>query len=267
MGNGRRLPPAPGLNLLGPGGITAPALLRRDLVALRLGSLLERGDWDLRCRSDAGLLCLAERGAHVRVVRGDLIAGVFRGRPSARVLDLLRGVEGLLLRGRDAASGAGGGGRRLRSTMTRRCSRNPARTKSGCGDDEHDEGRRAKANHAAIIAQTVADWSNGPPGRSVAGRLGRGKQLTSRRWGVSMEQRIFEINRFTVGVDGLLCVGRYTLPVQGVGCGPSGPSPSSMATAPTTTAVACKEIASQSGRRLVGRLGYSTALSCRLRHV
>ncbi len=114
-----RLPPAlgpePARGLALPaGGRSAPALLRRDLVALRVGSLLERGDRDLRCRSEAGPLCLAERGAHVRVARGDLIAGVFRGRPSARVLDLLRGVEALLLGGRNAASGAGGGGRRRR---------------------------------------------------------------------------------------------------------------------------------------------------------
>ena len=114
---GRRLPPAPGpepaRRLAVPaGGRSAPALLRRDLVALRVGFLLERGDRDLRCRSEAGLLCRAERGVHVRVARGDLIAGVFCGRPSARVLNLLRGVEALLLGGRDATSGASGGGRR-----------------------------------------------------------------------------------------------------------------------------------------------------------
>ena len=112
-------PPAPGpepaRRLAVPaGGRSAPALLRRDLVALRVGFLLERGDRDLRCRSEAGLLCLAERGVHVRVARGDLIAGVFCGRPSARVLNLLRGVEALLLGGRDATSGASGGGRRSR---------------------------------------------------------------------------------------------------------------------------------------------------------
>ena len=149
-------------------GRSAPALLRRDLVALRLGSLLDRGDRDLRCRSEAGLLCLAERGVHVRVARGDLIAGVFRGRPSARVLDLLRGVEALLLGGGDATSGAGGGGgRRRRGRRRRGGARTPARAKSGSGDDEHDEERRATANHAAIIAQTVTDWSNRPPGRAA----------------------------------------------------------------------------------------------------
>ena len=36
--------------------------------------------------------------------------------------------------------------------------------KRGCGGDEHDEQRRAKANHAAIIAQTVPDGPNGPSG-------------------------------------------------------------------------------------------------------
>ena len=41
--SGRGLPPAPGLNRAA-GGRSALALLRRDLVALRVGSLLERGD-------------------------------------------------------------------------------------------------------------------------------------------------------------------------------------------------------------------------------
>src|SRR5450755_3108266 len=49
---GRRLPPAPGPEparglALPAGGRSAPALLRRDLVALRVGGLLERGDRDL----------------------------------------------------------------------------------------------------------------------------------------------------------------------------------------------------------------------------
>ena len=35
------------------------------------------------------------------------------------------------------------------------------------------------------------------------------RELTSRRWGVSMERRIAEINRFTDRVDGLLRVGRH----------------------------------------------------------
>src|SRR5947209_7603331 len=105
-------PPAAGFAASGP---FAPALLRRDLVALRVGSLLKRRDRDLGCRTEAGLLCLAECGAYVRVARGDPIAGLFRGRPSARGLDLLRGVEALLPGGRDSAPRArGGGGRRRR---------------------------------------------------------------------------------------------------------------------------------------------------------
>jgi hypothetical protein len=32
-----------------------------------------------------------------------------------------------------------------------------ALTKSGCGDDSHDEERRTKVNHAAILAQSVAE--------------------------------------------------------------------------------------------------------------
>jgi hypothetical protein len=111
---GNELPGEPGARKLRETADSSRALWRRDLVALRLGSLLERGDRDLRCGGEAGLLGLAERGAHVRVARGDLIAGLFRGRPRARVLDLLRGIEALLLGGRDAASGAGGGGRRRR---------------------------------------------------------------------------------------------------------------------------------------------------------
>src|SRR6059058_4788867 len=86
-----------------PRALNPPAALRRDLVALRVGSLLKRRDRDLRCRTEAGLLCLAECSAYVRVARGDPIAGLFRGRPSARGLDLLRGVEALLPGGRDSA--------------------------------------------------------------------------------------------------------------------------------------------------------------------
>ncbi len=39
------------------------------------------------------------------------------------------------------------------------------------------------------------------------------RRLTSRRWGVSMERRIEEINRFTVGWNGLLPAGRHALAV------------------------------------------------------
>lgn len=62
----RRPGPEPGRGCRSRG---APPLLRGDLVALRLGSLLDRGDRDLRCRSEARLLCLAKRGAHVGVTR------------------------------------------------------------------------------------------------------------------------------------------------------------------------------------------------------
>lgn len=106
------------------------------------------------------MLGRAERGAHVRVARGDLIAGLFRDRPRARVLDLLRGFEALLSGGRNGASGAGGGGgRRRRGRRRGGGARTAACAESGRDDEEQDEERRAMKDHVPIIAQAAADWS------------------------------------------------------------------------------------------------------------
>ena len=98
-------------------------------------ALLQRCDRDLRCRSEAGLLCLAQRGAHVRVARGDLIAGVFRGRFRSR-------------RGRCRRQG-----RRRR----RGGARTPARAKSRLRRRRARRGAPSEGQSRPRIAQTVPD--------------------------------------------------------------------------------------------------------------